>query len=169
LVGKPVDFDELDQEIMRLKGIGRFSTLNYQFVERNGQQGLLVKTEEESIGPPIVRPLILVDGASLKNVQFNLGARVTWLDIGGFRSEWRNDIILFSQYGLRSEYYHPFTPQTHWFVAPRGEAYSDPIYFFQNNQLVSTYRKNFGGGGIDVGYQFGNIGELRVGYEGGWE
>ena len=48
-----------------------------------------------------------------------MGARVTWLDIGGFRSEWRNDIILFSQYGLRSEYYHPFTPTTHWFIAPR--------------------------------------------------
>src|SRR5271165_5190083 len=53
MVGKPVDFDELDQNIMRLKGIGRFSNLNYQFVERNGQQGLLVKTEENGIGPPI--------------------------------------------------------------------------------------------------------------------
>ena len=91
------------------------------------------------------------------------------MDIGGFRSEWRNDIILFSQYGLRSEYYHPFTPQTHWFVAPRAEGYSDPLYFYDNNQLVSTYRKGFLGGGIDAGYQFGNTGELRFGYEGGWE
>ncbi len=55
-------------------------------------------------------PLILIDGSSLKNVTFDLGARITWFDIGGFRSEWRNDIILFSEYGLNSEYYHPFTP-----------------------------------------------------------
>ena len=110
MVGKPVNYEELDPAIMRLKGIGRYSTLSYEFVERNGQQGLEVKTEENSYGPPIVRPLILVDGSSLKNVTFNLGARVTWLDIGGFRSEWRNDVILFSDYGLRSEYYHPFTP-----------------------------------------------------------
>jgi len=169
LVGKPLDYDTLDQEIMRLRGMGRFSVLNYQFVERNGQQGLLIKTEERAYGPPIVRPLILIDGSSLKNVTFNLGARVTWLDIGGFRSEWRNDIILFSEYGLRSEYYHPFTPDTHWFVAPRVLAYSDPLYFYNDNQLLSTYRKNAGGGGIDVGYQFGNVGELRVGYEGGYE
>src|SRR5215469_8630853 len=168
LVGKPLDYQTLDQEIMRLKGMGRFSVLDYQFVDRNGQQGLLIKTEENAYGPPIVRPLILIDGSSLKNVTFNLGARVTWLDIGGFRSEWRNDIILFSDYGLRSEYYHPFTPQTHWFVAPRVLSYSDPLYFYNDNQLISTYRKNFGGGGIDVGYQFGNIGELRVGYEGGY-
>src|SRR5271166_3921782 len=110
VVGKPVDFDELDQQIMYLKGTGRFSALTYQFIERNGQQGLLVKAEENNYGTTVVRPLILVDGASLKNVTFNLGARVTLVDLGGYRSELRNDFILFSQYGLRSEYYHPFTP-----------------------------------------------------------
>jgi NTE family protein len=169
LVGKPINFDELDQEIMHLKGSGRYSTLSYQFVERNGKQGLLVKTEEEGIGPPIVRPLILIDGSSLKNVTFNLGARVTWFDIGGFRSEWRNDIILFSEYGLRSEYYHPFTPMTRWFVAPRGLADYDPFYLYNNNKLLSTYGQTNLGGGIDVGYQFGRTGELRIGYEGGWK
>jgi NTE family protein len=169
MVGKPIDYDSLDTAIMRLKGIGRFSTLSYEIVERNGQQGLLVKTEENSYGPPIVRPLILVDGSSLTNVTFNLGARVTWLDVGGFRSEWRNDIILFSKYGLTSEYYHPFSPQSHWFVAPRALIDSTPFYLYDDNQLVSTYRRTFGGGGFDVGYQFGITGELRVGYEGGWE
>ena len=66
VVGKPIDYDQLDADIMRLKGIGRFSTLSYEFIERNGQQGLMVKTEENAYGPPIVRPLILVDGSSLK-------------------------------------------------------------------------------------------------------
>ena len=169
VVGKPLDFDELDQAIMHLKGMGRFSVLNYELVERNGQQGLLVKTEENTYGPPIVRPLILIDGSSLKNVTFNLGARITFLDVGGFRSEWRNDIVLFSEYGVRSEYYHPFTPLTHWFVAPRGLANSNPFYIYDNNKLLSIYRHNTLGGGLDFGYQFGTTGELRVGYEGGWE
>ncbi|MGB8771912.1 MAG: patatin-like phospholipase family protein [Candidatus Korobacteraceae bacterium] len=168
-VNEPLNFDELDHAIMRLKGTGRYSALSYQFTERNGQQGLLVKTEENTIGPPVVRPLLLVDGSSLKNVTFNLGARVTWFDVGGFRSEWRNDIILFSEYGLRSEYYHPFTPLTHWFVAPRGLADNQPFYLYDNNKLVATYRESNLGGGIDVGYQFHNTGELRVGYEGGWK
>ncbi len=169
VVGKPVDYDELDQQIMRLKGMGRFSTLSYQFEERNGQQGLLIKTEENSYGPPIVRPLILIDGSSLSNVTFNLGARVTFLDVGGFRSEWRNDIVLFSEYGLKSEYYHPFTPLTHWFIAPRAVADNNPFYLYNDNKLLSIYRQSTLGGGVDVGYQFGTTGELRVGYEGGWQ
>jgi NTE family protein len=169
LVGKPIDYNELDAEIMRLKGIGRFSTLNYQFVEQNGKQGLEIKAEESSYGPPFVLPLILVDGASLKNVQFNMGARFNWLDIGGYRSEWRTDIILFSEYGLKSEYYHPFTPTSRWFIAPRGLADSNPFDIYTDNQLTSEYRRNMVGGGLDLGYQFGNISELRFGYEGGWE
>jgi NTE family protein len=169
VIGKPVDYDQLNDEIMRLKGIGRFSTLSYELTERNGQQGLLVKTEENSYGPPTVRPLILVDGSSLSNVTFNMGARFTFLDIGGFRSEWRTDVILFSQYGVKSEYYHPFTPQTHWFVAPRMLAENDPFYLYDNNKLLTIYRRTDAGGGVDLGYQFGISGELRVGYEGGWE
>jgi len=169
VVGKPIDFDELSQAIMHLKGIGRFSTLNYEFVEKDNQQGLLVRTQENAYGPPIVRPLIVVDGASLSNVTFNLGARVTWLDIGGFRSEWRNDIILFSEYGFRSEYYHPFTPLTHWFAAPRLVLDDNPFYLYEDNKLLSVYRQHNFAGGADVGYQFGTTGELRVGYEGGWQ
>jgi NTE family protein len=169
VVGKPLDYDQLDQAIMRLKGFGRFSVLSYSFEERNGQQGILVKTEENSYGPPIVRPLILIDGSSLKNVTLDLGARVTFLDFGGFRSEWRTDIILFSDYGLNSEYYHPIHPFSHWFVAPRVLADNNPIYLYDNNQLTATYRRSTLGGGLDAGYQFGNTGELRVGYEGGWQ
>ncbi len=169
VIGKPVDYSELDQEIMHLKGMGRFSTLSYEMVDRDGQQGLLIKTEENAYGPPIVRPLILVDGASLSNVTFNLGARVTFLDVGGFRSEWRNDFIVFSEYGLRSEYYHPFTPLTHWFIAPRALIDDKPFYVYNENKLISIYRRDEGGGAVDVGYQFGTTGELRIGYQGGWQ
>lgn len=169
VVGKPIDYAQLDAEIMRLKGIGRFSTLSYEFIERNGQQGLMVKTEENAYGPPIVRPLIQVDGSSLSNVTFNLGARITLLDIGGYRSEWRTDISLFTDYGVRSEYYHPFTPHSRWFIAPRILANNEPFYIYEDNRLISTYRRTIAGGAVDVGYQFGITGELRMGYEGGWE
>ena len=73
-VGKPIDFDQLDAEIMRLKGTERYSALSYQLVERDGQQGLLIKTEENQVGPPVVRPLILIDGSSLKNVTLQHGS-----------------------------------------------------------------------------------------------
>ena len=46
---------------------------------------------------------------------------------------------------------------------------SNPFYIYEENKLLSIYRRDEGGGAVDVGYQFGTTGELRVGYEGGWQ
>ncbi|HEY7096827.1 MAG TPA: patatin-like phospholipase family protein [Terriglobales bacterium] len=169
MAGKPVDFPELDQRIREIRGWGRFSAINYGLTRRGGEDGLNVATDDKPYGSPIVRPLILIDGSNFENVLFNMGARLTWLDLGGYGSEFRNDIILFSEYGLRSEYYHPFTQDKQWFVAPRGLITSDPIYIYAQNTNIATFRETNAGGGIDVGHQFGRTAELRIGYEGGWQ
>jgi NTE family protein len=94
---------------------------------------------------------------------------VTFLDFGSFRSELRADVMVGSQYGLDAEYYHPFTPISRWFVAPRGGFYSDQVNVYSNADLIANYRERLAGGGADVGYAFGDSGELRLGYEGGYE
>ncbi len=169
IAGKPINFEELNQRILELNGLGRFSSVNYSLTEKNGQPGLTMNTNEKSYAPPLVQPLILIDGSNFENAQFNLGARITFLDVGGFRSEWRNDFILFSEYGLRSEYYHPFTPTSRWFIAPRGSIDDVPLYIYEENTQIATYRAKSGAGGLDLGRIYGRSGELRMGYEGGWQ
>jgi NTE family protein len=169
VVGKPIDFNDLNHRILELNGLGRFSSVTYEYTQKNGRQGLEFYTQEKTYAPPTVQPLILIDGSSYNNAQFNLGARITFLDVGGFRSELRNDIILFSDYGLRSEYYHPITPVSRWFVAPRGGIDSNPIYVYKENDQLATYRLRDASGGVDLGYIFGNTSEVRAGYEGGWQ
>ena len=169
VIGKPIDAADLGDRILSLDGLGRFSNITYQMSELNGLQGVQVNVEHKPYIPPVVRPLILIDGSEPKNTFFNLGARITFLDLGGFRSELRNDIILFSHYGIRSEYYRPFGATSNWFVAPYGIADSDPLYLYLKRSQIATYRQFDGGGGIDIGYQIRNIGELRAGYQGGWQ
>jgi len=169
VVGQPVDPAKMDQGIMKLDGMGRFLNISYSMVERNGQQGLQIQTEQKPYAPPIVRPLILIDGSDYNNVLFSIGARITFLDFGSFRSELRNDVIVGSQYGVASEYYHPFTTTSNWFVAPRAGFNSAPLYVYSGQNLVADYRNRDAGGGLDVGYGFGRTGELRLGYEGGYE
>jgi len=169
VVGEPIDTAKLDDDIMTLDGMGRFLNLSYSMVERNGQQGLQIQTEQKPYAPPTVRPLILIDGSDYNNVLFSIGARITFLDFGSFRSELRNDVIVGSQYGVASEYYHPFTTTSNWFVAPRAGFNSSPFYVYSGSNLVADYRERVVGGGLDLGYGFGRTGELRLGYEGGYE
>jgi NTE family protein len=169
LVGQPVEPKKIDQAMMDIVGQGRFSTSTYSMTEKNGEQGLQVQAEQKSYAPPIVRPLIIIDGSEYNNVLFSIGARITFLDVGSYRSELRNDVVLGSQYQLASEYYHPLTTTSNWFVAPRLGFNSQQFNVYSSNTLLASYRIRQALGGLDTGYAFGRTGEFRLGYEGGYE
>jgi NTE family protein len=169
LVGQPVEPKKIDQDMMTIVGMGRFSTATYSMTEKNGEQGLQVQAEQKTYAPPIVRPLIVIDGSEYNNVLFSIGARITFMDVGSYRSELRNDIILGSQYQLSSEYYHPFTTTSNWFIAPRLGVNSEQFNIYSSNTQVASYRIRQALGGLDTGYAFGRTGEFRLGYEGGYE
>jgi NTE family protein len=160
---------QLDGQMLRLQGQGRFANVGYSMVEKDGKQGLEIQTEPKPYAPPTVRPILLIDGSDYNNVLFTMGARITFLDFGSYRSELRSDVVVGSQYALDSEYYHPFKPTSNWFIAPRGAGNSVQSYVYSGDTQIATYRTRQVLGGVDVGYGFGTTGELRFGYEGGYE
>jgi NTE family protein len=163
--GKPLNPQRLDQVLTQLTGMGRYSSAGYRLTEENGQTGLLVQVVEKSDAPPMFQPAFEVDGSQSGNVDFTMGTRFTFMDVAGFRSEWRTDLLLGNTYGIQTELYRPFAAESRWFFAPHADA-SDttfPIYA-KNDPLADyrIYRINIGG---DLGYSFGRFSELRVGYE----
>lgn len=168
LAGAPINLGELDEKMMSVTGLGRFARAGYRDVERDGHPGLEVDVQEKDYAPPTVHPELVIDGSDYKNVQFEVGGRVTFLDVGGFGSEWRNDFIAGSEYGIKTEYFHPFTANTGWFMAAHGTADSSPFFVYQRNKLLGDYRDRVMGGGLDLGYTFGRGVEVRVGYEAGY-
>jgi NTE family protein len=116
---RPVDTAALESDLEVLAGLGRFNSLSYSLIDRSGVPGLLITADEKPELPPWIKPAIVIDGADPSNVGFTLSARLTFLDLGGFRSELRADFAFGSEYGIRAEYYHPFKPLGKWFVAPR--------------------------------------------------
>jgi NTE family protein len=163
-VGKPVDTNALEKRLSEIKGEGRFTSLSYQMTEKNGKPGLLVTTAEKPYSPPTVDPLILLDGSNLNGVYFSLGARVTFQDFGSYRAELRNDFVIGSQYGIASQYYRPFSPTSPWFVAPVGFANYQLYPIYNQNTFLAEYRKSSAGGGLDLGYSFGRVAQMTIGY-----
>ncbi len=162
LAGAPVDPKKIDQDMMTIVGMGRFATATYSMTEKNGEQGLQIQAEQKSYAPPIVRPLILIDGAEFNNVLFSIGARITFMDVGSYRSELRTNVVLGSQYLFDAEYYHPFTTTSNWFTAPRFGVNSQQFNIYSGNNLLASYRLRQALGGLDVGYGFGRTGEFRL-------
>ncbi len=164
-INQPVNPQELQTTILNIQGDGRYSSLNYTMVDKDGAPGLLINAEEKSYAPPIVRPQITLDGSEYNNVLFSIGGRITFFNFGSYGSELRNDVIFGSEYGLRTEYYHPIHVGSRWFVSPQILLDSNSFNGYSSNgNLASVYRVKQAGGGGDVGYQLGRSQEFRVGY-----
>jgi NTE family protein len=164
--GQPFDSEKLERDLRHIAGIGRYSRFSYRWVEPGPQ--LMVTAEQHTHAPPFLNVGIDVDGTDLDNVQFSFIGRVTALDVGGFRAEWRTDFSLGSTWGLRSEYFKPFTDESRWFWAPHVSAADSPLNLYVRSQQLADYRIHQYGGGLDVGYQTSRSSELRFGYDAGY-
>jgi NTE family protein len=163
--GKPVDPAKIDEVLTRLTGVGRYDSAGYRLIDRDGQTGLLVQVVEKNYAPPMFQTAFEVDGSQSGNVDFTMGTRFTFMDVAGFRSEWRTDLLLGNTYGIQTELFRPFQAESRWFFAPHADASDTAFPIYAKNDPLADYRFyriNIGG---DIGYSFGRFSELRVGYE----
>ena len=168
LVGHPVDNAEINQLLTRLTGIGKYASADYRITSRDSQTGLLVTVHEYSYAPPILQLGFGIDGSESDDVTFTQLARITLMDVWGYRSEWRTDVQLGNTYGVQTELYRPFTTTSKWFFAPRGEATDASFKVFHKSTPEAIYRLYRDDVGIDIGYGFSRFTEVRAGYEVGY-
>jgi NTE family protein len=163
-VGKPLEPAKLGPALTRLTGLGRYDTLGYRIVDRDGQQGLLVSVGEKDFGPPTLQPGFEIDGSEAGDIEFTLATRVRFLDLAGFRSDWRTDFLFGTTYGVATELYRPFSAPSRWFVAPRADASDATFKIYAKNDPLADYRFYRENIGADLGYGFSRFSEVRVGY-----
>lgn len=164
LVGKPLRTHQLDGILTRLTGMGRYDSVTYGFVQEDGRDGLLIQVHEKSYAPPLLQPSFAVDGTQTDDVTFTLGARLTMMDIAGYRSEWRTDVTAGQSYSIATELYKPFHPLGRWFIAPFANASQQTFLIYYKSDPRADYRLDNVLAGIDLGYNFNRFSELRVGY-----
>ncbi len=168
LGGKPIDAKTLDHLLTRLTGMGKYDSADYRLARRDGQDGLVVTVHEMNYAPPTLQLGFSVDGSESNDVTFTQLARLTYMDVAGYRSEWRTDLQFGNTYGVSTELYRPWNATSKWFVAPHGSA-TDSAFkiFFKSNPLVD-YRIGRADLGTDVGYGFSRFTEIRLGYDVGY-
>ena len=168
LAGKPIDQSALEKSLTRLAGIGRYDSVTYDMVQENGQTGLLIRIHEKSYAPPVLQPSFEINGTQTQDVTFTFGARLTLMDVAGFRSEWRTDLQLGGTYGIASDLYRPFQPMGKWFFDPFVNASNSTFNIYQKENPRAIYSLDRVLGGIDVGYAISRFSEVRVGYGEGY-
>lgn len=165
ILGKPLNPKQMDERLTRLTGVGRYDSITYELAEDdNGREALEVRVHEKGYAPPFLQPSFIVDGAQTDDVTFTMGARLTFMDIAGYRSEWRTDVLFGETYGISTELYKPITPLSRWYVLPFVNASQGGFNIYYKNDPRAIYRLDNVLGGADLGYLFNRFNELQAGY-----
>jgi NTE family protein len=164
LIGKPLKAEQLDGMLTRLSGVGRYDSITYEMIEENGQSGLLVRVHEKTYAPPLLQPSFAVDGSQTDDVTFTMGGRLTFMDVAGYRSEWRTDFSFGETYGIATQLFRPVKPLSKWFVEPFLSASQSKFNIYFKSDPKAIYRLDNVLGGVNFGYSFNRFNELYVGY-----
>ena len=169
LMGKPLKAEQLDAMLTRLSGVGRYDSITYDMIEENGQSGLLVRVHEKTYAPPLLQPTFAVDGSQTDDVTFTMGGRLTFMDVAGYRSEWRTDFSFGETYGIATQLFKPVKPLSKWFVEPFLSASQSAFNIYFKSDPKAIYRLDHVLGGVNFGYSFNRFNELYVGYGLGYD
>jgi len=163
VVGIPLDPGAMERRLSHLYGDGNFESLDYKIVRDHEAEGIEVAARRKSWGPNYVRfGLELQDDFEGSN-SFNASVRTQVTEVNKYGAEWQTDLRVGANPRFSTEFYQPLGYAWDWFVAPRLLVERRNFDFFSGDERLATYRVRNQEAGLDVGREFGNWGELRVG------
>jgi len=136
-------------------------------VDEPGRRVLAVEAVEKAWGPNYLRLGIGLTSDFSGETFFNLlaGHRMTWLNRLG--AELRTDVQVGFNNSLRVEFYQPLNVRGTYFVAPRLEIEQERVNLFRGEDRLAVYNVGTRTAAVDLGVQFRQYGELRLGIQGG--
>lgn len=163
--GQPFDPKVADADMKRVYARGDFEGVTYTLNDEPGiGTVLVVDATEKSWGPNYLRFGLGLSSDFEGNNFFRLLASHRWTWLNSLGAEWRNDFQIGHTDFLRSEWYQPLTPRQRLFIAPRFEAIREPFDAYdEEGTRLARFRRQWVGGGLDVGLPLGNAGEIRLG------
>jgi len=163
LVGRPLDADLLDEELLVLTGSGRYESVTYRLDDRRGHDDLVVALKRPAHGPPFLSLALDLQNTHSSSVAATVRGRVLMFDVAGRDSEGRFDFGIGNTLLASAELYRPLG-RAGIFIAPRVFASRHDSPVFSNDEYVAEYRDSPAGAAIDVGVSTALRFESRLGY-----
>lgn len=139
LVGKPFEASAVEHAIANAYGDGRFETIDYRLLERDGRAGLVVQPQQKPWAASGKVGLQLDDDFNGRS-DYLLSAELVFNDVNRIGGKWRNLIQLGRITGLRSELYQPFGGHGAFYLRPALEVRSESLPLWQQGDQLAEYR-----------------------------
>ena len=162
--GQPLTEGGVVADLERVNQLGEFENVDVRLIKEDDQTRLLFDAQEKSWGPSYLR--------------FGLGAETNFDGDSDFRAianfrrphinrrggEWKTVAALGDPFSVKTEFFQPLNlGGIHWFVAPNLGFARDKDARFLPGGALEVIEQETSWASFDVGVQFRNWGEIRVG------
>jgi NTE family protein len=166
LLGTPANTDEINDVIDQIYALGPFERVDYTLAEQDGLSGLVLRAEDLRPDAGRLRLGLIVesDFNTESDTSVSIDYRSPALDAYG--SEIRALATIGDLAELGIEYFRLLEPEQSWFASARIGARKRPINIFSARGFkTGAYDLTYGIAALDIGRQFGNFAEVRIGTE----
>jgi NTE family protein len=161
-VGKPIDRDTLDLDLRRIYGRGDFENVGFTVEEVDGKRVLTVKVQEKP-ETHYFRFGLELEADLGQRSYFNVYASHRAKGLNRYGAEWKNDAVLGRDVLLATEFYQPLSAGQYFFVAPQLRYQNRPLDLYIDDLLSAEYQDQSGLVQFDVGANFLQYGQARLG------
>ena len=162
--GAPFDPPTVNQDLLRIYGIGEFEQVRFSLAPGPGETGTLnYDVQEKSWGPLYLKYGLQMRSDFDADSDWAMLVDVTRMSLNARGAEWRNELQLGSRQDVLTELYQPLDAAGLWFVAPNLEYRSELQDLYEGADHVAQYDVDLWQGQLDLGLQLRSHAELRVG------
>jgi NTE family protein len=163
LVGRELDKKLVRSRLSSLYALDRFETIDYTLVEENGRTGLELDLRRKSWGPNYVRFGLNLEDDFAGNSRYNAAMRLIMTELNALGGEWLADLQIGENPKVFTEFYQPLSLTSRYFIAPQFDFEERSVFELNDRDRIAEYRVRTVQGGLDVGREISNWGEIRLG------
>ncbi len=164
--GRPLSLQELQRDLALVYNTGDYSAVTYEMAKRGDQEGMVITAKPSAMGPNTMRFGLELSNDFRYRSNWAVLAGLRFTQLNGLGAEWKSDLELGLNQRLYTEWYQPLDPAARIFVAPYLKYGNELDYVFVNatmNDPSASYRTGQSWAGIDLGFNVGRSGQIRVG------
>ena len=162
--GDAVDNKRISEQARNMSAVEDIDTVGYRLEGDPANPTLTWLPKEKNWGPNYLKFDLGMYGSDGGDSGFILYFKQErrWLNSLGL--QWRNELQVGYNSLLSSGLYQPLDVAQRYFVEPKVAWTRDTEYLYQDDQRLAQYAFSDFGGGVDLGVNFGDIAQWRVGY-----
>jgi NTE family protein len=160
----PLNTKLLGEDLKRIYAIGAFEIVSYTIEGEGDRHTLRITATPKSWGPTYLKFGLFLGTDFQETTEFGVTGLLEATEMNRLGGEWKTTLTVGQPLDLGTRFFQPLDYRGHLFLSPFAGWKEDTTEVFFDEVALGTYEVSRTAVGMDLGYDFGTWGELRVGY-----